>query len=153
MKKHANYIFFVISFFFLIVTIDIKSSYLSNDVNCEGDLYVAEKDSFFDGNLQYFLNDNRGFARITGVISNSGDKKIISRVIYFTFQKIDNQYLLLSCDIEKTKTDNVSNANLTEVLPPFYALPKKRLALHIDKMKNGNLFYTSTLPSLYCRSK
>lgn len=153
MKKQTSVIIFFVSFAFLIITIYSKKSYLSDSFRCEGDIYTESKNnSFFDGDLQFFINHGNGFVRVAGIVDNENEESTISRVVYFSIKKTDNQHLLLSSEIVKSKTDNVSNADLMKILPMFYVSSKNLLGLYIVRTKKGNVFYTSDLPSLYCRN-
>lgn len=119
---------------------------------CTGDIYVSTNDYQFDGNMLYFIEDAKGYVKLTGLLNTNGEVKNVSRIIYFKYKKSGNQFMMISNQIERTRTDNVDDIELEKSFPAFYVYTGKYFSVRIDPTTNAKIFYTSKLPSLFCKN-
>lgn len=140
----------VLTFIFLYVCYENRRV-LYSESDCAGDIYSSYRGMTFDGNIEFYVSGTSGYSRISGTLILAGNtKKTVSRVIYFSVMKEENQYLLMSKKVEKSKTDNVSDNELASSVPDFYVYEHVYFPLLFKKLTNGWLLYTSKIPSLYC---
>lgn len=100
----------------------------------------------------FILNNNKGVVSINGKLNHDGVNTVISRNIYFNYEKITpNNYIAKSYRIAKIPADNSSDEILEKHYAPFFTQTEKKLTLNIKKGPRGSYFISFIrTPLFYC---
>lgn len=142
----AFIVLFVILFFF--------NHERNGIIKCNADTVIHRVDESVTAKLKIELsmNANNGVFYIDGELYKDNNViGIISRRTFFNVIIINEDVLLTSTYSWVTEINNIDDALLLGIIiPEFYTIPNKSVAMFFTKEKSGYYLSTKTIPSVYC---
>ncbi|MDA8481175.1 hypothetical protein NNO04_21145 [Citrobacter sp. Awk 4] len=120
-------------------------------IDCSGYAVWDINHEVFSGDISYQMHNRQGIITLTGILKTSDAQLYkVSRVIYFTYEKIRKHYILTSSSIVQFPSDNLKDTVKQKALPAFYLASGVSFSLLINKYREGWAFTTVGSPSLLC---
>lgn len=120
-------------------------------IDCSGYAVWDIDQEVFSGDISYQMHNRQGIITLTGILKTSDSQLYkVSRVIYFTYEKIRKHYILTSSRIVQFPSDNLKETVEYKALPAFYLASGVSFSLLINKYREGWAFTTVGSPSLLC---
>ncbi|QMI06456.1 hypothetical protein [Citrobacter sp. RHB25-C09] len=121
-------------------------------IDCQGRVVWDINDEKFQGDVAYQLHHGQGVATITGELKKTREEKYkISRIVYFNYQNVRNNYIISSTDLVRFPTDDLSDTGKQWAMPNLYLTEGASFSLKITSWQEGWAFTTIGGPSLLCR--
>lgn len=125
-------------------------------ISCISNQSTIHGDFLMKGNFDFLFNEGEGRVRINGSTIVSGDEKIVSRQIYYTYIHQQNEYILKSKQIQMMNNGDsaIANSAFNHHFPAFFSKEGKELAVAIRQDKYNNfVIYFADVPAFYCQRK
>ncbi|MDM2735768.1 hypothetical protein OGY35_10315 [Citrobacter sp. Ct235] len=124
-----------------------------NGIDCQGRVVWEINNEEFRGDVAYQMQNNQGIVTITGDLHTpETDNYKISRIIYFTYYKVRDNYVISSNNLVRFPSDNLEAKKGYRSLPSLYLSERASFSLLIKRYREGWVFTTVGAPSLLCRS-
>ena len=124
-----------------------------NNIDCEGRVVWEINNEEFRGDVAYQMQNNQGIVTITGDLHTPQNKKFkISRIVYFTYYKVRDNYIISTNNLVRFPSDNLEVNKGYRSLPALYLTERASFSLSIKRYREGWAFTTVGAPSLLCRS-
>ena len=122
-------------------------------IDCQGRVVWEINNEEFRGDVAYQMQNNQGIVTITGDLHTpEADNYKISRIIYFTYYKVRDNYVISSNNLVRFPSDNLEAKKGYRSLPSLYLSERASFSLLIKRYREGWVFTTVGAPSLLCRS-
>lgn len=124
-----------------------------NGIDCQGRVVWEINNEEFRGDVAYQMQNNQGIVTLTGDLHTpEADNYKISRIIYFTYYKVRDNYVITSNNLVRFPSDNLEAKKGYRSLPSLYLSERASFSLLIKRYREGWVFTTVGAPSLLCRS-
>ena len=121
--------------------------------DCQGRVVWEVNDEEFRGDVAYQMHNNQGIVTITGDLHTpEASNYKISRIIYFTYYTVRDNYIIRSNNLVRFPSDNLAAQKGYRSLPSIYLSEHASFSLLIKRYREGWAFTTVGAPSLLCRS-
>lgn len=122
-------------------------------IDCQGRVVWEINNEEFRGDVAYQMQNNQGIVTLTGDLHTpEADNYKISRIIYFTYYKVRDNYVISSNNLVRFPSDNLEAKKGYRSLPSLYLTERASFSLLIKRYREGWVFTTVGAPSLLCRS-
>ncbi|POT56557.1 hypothetical protein C3432_14180 [Citrobacter amalonaticus] len=122
-------------------------------LDCTGSVVWEINHEVFKGDIAYQMHNNQGVVTVAGELKTAEAKGYkISRVIYFTWHKIRNNYIISSSRLMRFPSDKLQDKAGDGALPAIYLSNNASLSFQIKRYREGWAFTTVGAPSLLCRN-
>lgn len=122
-------------------------------IDCLGRVVWEVNDEEFRGDVAYQMHNNQGIVTITGDLHTpEASNYKISRIIYFTYYTVRDNYIIRSNNLVRFPSDNLAAQKGYRSLPSIYLSEHASFSLLIKRYREGWAFTTVGAPSLLCRS-
>ena len=122
-------------------------------IDCRGRVVWEVNDEEFRGDVAYQMHNNQGIVTITGDLHTpEANNYKISRIIYFTYYTVRENYIIRSNNLVRFPSDNLEAQKGYRSLPTIYLSEHASFSLLIKRYREGWAFTTVGAPSLLCRS-
>lgn len=126
---------------------------VKNSIDCQGRVVWEVNNEAFRGDVVYQMQNNQGVVTITGELHTPEDDNYkISRIVYFTYYKMRDNYIISTNNLVRFPSDNLEAKKGHRSLPSFYLSDRASFSLLIKRYQEGWAFTTVGAPSLLCRS-
>lgn len=122
--------------------------------NCQGEMSVFTPDSSMDITLRYIFYGDKGVIILSGLArTEKGEPQTISHNVWFSFTRKGDNFFLHSQNVNSNIKGSPVPLGLASMLPAFYLQPDEPFYLRIVRVDaDSRLFYTSRVPSMFCKS-
>ncbi|EML4685145.1 hypothetical protein U4W25_19905 [Citrobacter amalonaticus] len=95
-----------------------------NNIDCEGRVVWEINNEEFRGDVAYQMQNNQGIVTITGDLHTPQNKKFkISRIVYFTYYKVRDNYIISTNNLVRFPSDNLEVNKGYRSLPALVMTP------------------------------
>ncbi|EGT4253622.1 hypothetical protein D8W73_05990 [Citrobacter amalonaticus] len=123
-----------------------------NSIDCQGRVVWEINNEQFRGDVAYQMQNNQGIVTITGDLRTPENNNYkISRIAYFTYHKVRNNYIVSNNNLVRFPSDNLEAKKGLRSLPSIYLSERASFSLLIKRYQEGWAFTTVGAPSLLCR--
>lgn len=124
-----------------------------NGIDCQGRVVWEINNEEFRGDVAYQMQNNQGIVTITGDLHTpEAENYKISRIIYFTYYQVRDNYVISSNNLVRFPSDNLEAKKGYRSLPSLYLSERASFSLLVKRYQEGWVFTTVGAPSLLCRS-
>ncbi|WP_404318806.1 hypothetical protein RX799_04255 [Klebsiella oxytoca] len=152
--KHPKITFTALSLLFIIV---LSAIYWKeqNNIECYSHITVLKDNHKLTMMLVFSSLKNRGQVEINGYYRNGNSTTLaIHRMIQFNQERHGEHYTLNSVSVRKYSNDEVSDTEISGLLPDFFLVRYRSLSLRVKTLLNGHrMLYLSGMPVYYCYDK
>lgn len=122
-------------------------------IDCQGRVVWEINNEEFRGDVAYQMQNDQGIVTITGDLHTpEAENYKISRIIYFSYYKVRDNYVISSNNLVRFPSDNLEAKKGYRSLPSLYLSERASFSLLIKRYQEGWVFTTVGAPSLLCRS-
>lgn len=122
-------------------------------IDCQGRVVWEINNEMFSGDVAYQMLNNQGIATITGDLITPNEQRYkISRIIYFSYHPMRDNYIIDSSRLVRFPSDNLDDKQGHRSLPTIYLSENASFSLLIKRYREGWAFTTVGAPSLLCRN-
>lgn len=122
-------------------------------IDCQGRVVWEINNEEFRGDVAYQMQNDQGIVTITGDLHTpEAENYKISRIIYFSYYKVRDNYVISSNNLVRFPSDNLEAKKGYRSLPSLYLTERASFSLLIKRYQEGWVFTTVGAPSLLCRS-
>lgn len=149
--KHSIFLFMTLGLLFTAVLSGLDWSE-NNNIECYSHITVLKDNHKLTMMLIFSSLKNTGQVEINGFYRNENPTALaVHRMIQFKQERHSEQYTLTSVSVRKYSNDEVSDIEISGLLPDFFLLRYKSLSLRVKTLLNGHrMFYLSGMPVYYC---
>lgn len=121
-------------------------------IDCSGYVVWDIDHELFAGDIIYQMHNHQGIVTLTGVLNTPDAHSYkISRVIYFTYQKLQQNYIITTHNLVRYPSDELQGSHERKAMPLIYLSKDATFSFLIQPWREGWTFTTVGSPSLLCR--
>ena len=155
-KKLSSVLFFISMVIFISMAVFAAYSRMNTDrhISCLATQSTKHGDFLMQGKFDFLFQNGKGRVRINGSTAVAAKKNVVSRQIFFTYTRLDDDFVLLSQQVQTMNNGTIENSDFNNHFPAFFSQAEKRLAMAIRQDRSGNfVMYFADVPVFYCQPK